>query len=233
MLTKFQKVKESILITILNVLLPTVDILTDLISITKLYTVTETHIDCDERSEVITHLSDFDDDDNLISIQAWYEGRRKCLENSSSSESTFNSHPIWATSLLVPFLLSYLVTWFIWWSVDKSKTITWIAPLLSVYPQVQAIKVIFHIWANPREGLARKKVLQRDAFEGETYLEAIPITVILTFIYHSAMWSDNGDAEPPILSLIGSDAKFFFVSYATSLLTASFGLAKALKTGPC
>ena len=136
MLTKFQKVKESILITILNVLLPTVDILTDLISITKLYTGTETHIDCDERSEVITHLSDFDDDDNLISIQAWYEGRRKCLENSSSSESTFNSHPIWATSLLVPFLLSYLVTWFIWWSVDKSKTITWIAPLLSVYPQV-------------------------------------------------------------------------------------------------
>ena len=98
---------------------------------------------------------------------------------------------------------------------------------------MQAIKVIFHIWANPREGLARKKILQRDAFEGETYLEAIPITVILTFIYHSAMWSDNGDAEPPILSLIGSDAKFFFVSYATSLLTASFGLAKALKTGPC
>ena len=75
--------------------------------------------------------------------------------------------------------------------------------------------------------------MQRDAFEGETYLEAIPITAILTFIYLSAIWSDDGITEPPILSLIGSDAKFFFVSYATSLLTASFGLAKALKTGPC
>ena len=98
---------------------------------------------------------------------------------------------------------------------------------------MQALKVIYHIWTNPREGLAKKKILQRDAFEGETYLEAIPITAILTFIYLSAIWSDDGITEPPILSLIGSDAKFFFVTYATSLLTASFGLAKALKTGPC
>ena len=136
MLTKFQKVKETILITILNVLLPTVDILTDLISITKLYTGTETHIDCDERSEVITYLGDFDDNSSL-DIETWYEGRRMCLENSSSEGSTFNIHPIWATSLLVPFLLNYLVTWSIWWNIDKSKTKTWIAPLLSVFPQVR------------------------------------------------------------------------------------------------
>ena len=76
--------------------------------------------------------------------------------------------------------------------------------------------------------------MQRDAFEGETYLEAIPITAILTFIYLSAIWSDDGTAElPVILSLIGSDANLFFAAYVTSLLTASFGLAKALKTGPC
>ena len=136
MLTKFQKVKEIILITILNVLLPTVDILTDLISITKLYAGTETHIDCDERSEVITYWSDFDDNSSL-EIESWYEGRRRCLENSSSDGLTFNTHPIWATSLLVPFLLNYLVTWSIWWNIDKSKTKTWIAPLLSVFPQVR------------------------------------------------------------------------------------------------
>ena len=124
------------LITILNVLLPTVDILTDLISITKLYTGIETHIDCDERSEVITYLGDFDDNSSL-EIKTWYEGRRMCLANSSSEGLTFNIHPIWATSLLVPFLLNYLVTWFIWWSVDKGKTITWIAPLLCVFPQVK------------------------------------------------------------------------------------------------
>ena len=37
MLSTFQKVKETLLLTILNVALPTVDIFTDLISITKLY----------------------------------------------------------------------------------------------------------------------------------------------------------------------------------------------------
>ena len=125
------------MITILNVLLPTVDILTDLISITKLYTGTETHIDCDESSEVILYLSDYDDDSNsTIITPVWYEGRIKCLENSSLEGLTFKPHPRWATSLLVPFLLNYLLTWSIWWSIDKRKTITWIAPLLSVYPQV-------------------------------------------------------------------------------------------------
>lgn len=148
MLTRFQKAKETILITILNILLPTVDILTDLISITKLYTGIESHTDCDDRSEVITHFSDFGDDYNQTPIQTWIEGRRRCLENSSSEGLTFTSHPIWATSLLVPFLLNYLVTWFIWWSLDKKKTIIWIAPLLSVYPQVRT-----YLSAFPREDL--------------------------------------------------------------------------------
>ena len=52
MLTTFQKVKETVLLTILNVSLPTVDIFTDLISIIKFYIGTLTHTDCDEKSEL-------------------------------------------------------------------------------------------------------------------------------------------------------------------------------------
>ena len=40
---------------------------------------------------------------------------------------------------LVTWVVYYLVTWVVWWSVDKRKSITWIAPLLSVYPQVTPI----------------------------------------------------------------------------------------------
>ena len=130
MLSTFQKVKETLLLTIINVALPTVDIFTDLISITKLYIGTLTHTDCDEKSE----LKKFG---LPIDYALWSDAKSNCIENSSSDGLYYNRHPIWATSLLVPFLINYLTTWFIWWSIDKRKTVTWIAPLLSVYPQVR------------------------------------------------------------------------------------------------
>ena len=135
MLTTFQKVKDTVVLTILNVALPTVDIFTDLISITKLYIGSLTHSDCDEKSE----LKHFGLGSNAINthFESWINARNSCIEN-STEEGLYNSrHPIWATSLLVPFLINYLTTWAIWWSIDKRKTITWIAPLLSVYPQVK------------------------------------------------------------------------------------------------
>ena len=131
MLTTFQKVKETLLLTFLNVLLPTVDIFTDQISITKLFIGTLTHFDCDERSEL-----------EPFGLQgyaeaSWSDAKSKCIANSSTEGLYHIRHPIWATSLLVPFLINYLTTWAIWWSIDKRKTISWIAPLLSVYPQVR------------------------------------------------------------------------------------------------
>ena len=137
MLTKLEKVKETLLISLLNVALPTADMLTDLISITKLYIGTETHTRCDEWDEVEPFVDNSTTPVDPYTV--WTGGKRMCIEmfaRSSPEGLGFTSHPIWATSLLVPFLINYLVTWFIWWSVDKKKTISWIAPLLSVYPQV-------------------------------------------------------------------------------------------------
>ena len=101
--------------------------------------------------------------------------------------------------------------------------------------QVRAIKVIFLIWTNPKKGLAKKRILQRDATEGETYYEAIPTTAIFMFIaiYSMLQESKNMEIESPLLALVGSDGNIFLVTFATSLLTASLGLSKALKTGPC
>ena len=72
MLTKLQKVKESLLVTILNVALPTADILTDLMSITKFYIGTETHTDCDEKSELIPFVEIYNY--NLLSLPVPYSG---------------------------------------------------------------------------------------------------------------------------------------------------------------
>ena len=131
MLTKFQKVKESVLLTILNVLLPTLDIFTDLITTTKLYEGTATHDNCDQKSELEPFATN--------NTNLWVYAKRKCIENSPAEGLYYTRHPVWATSLLVPFLINYLVTWVIWWSVDKRKTISWVAVLFSVYPQVRSV----------------------------------------------------------------------------------------------
>ena len=137
MLTTFQKIKETILITILNVLLPSVDIFTDLGSVIKLYIGTRTHLDCDELSE----LEPYSDDPWLSrrDFANWTIAKEKCIANSSAEGIYYISHPGWATALLVPFLVNYVTTWIVWWSVDKRKTVSWIAPLLSVYPQVRVV----------------------------------------------------------------------------------------------
>ena len=128
MLTTFQKIKETILITILNVLLPSVDIFTDLGSVIKLYIGSKIHPDSDKRSELEPYTSE---EDGLIAAI------EKCVANSSADGITYISQPDWATALLMPFLINYIITWIVWWSVDKRKAVSWIAPLLSVYPQVK------------------------------------------------------------------------------------------------
>ena len=131
MLTTFQKVKETILITLLNIALPTVDVFTDLATTSKLYSGYLSHEDCDEKNE----LKPFGLSQN--NVYSWAEPKDKCINNSSAEGIYYTAHPRWATSLLVPFLINYVTTWVIWWSVDKRKAVSWIAPLFSVYPQVR------------------------------------------------------------------------------------------------
>ena len=43
-----------------------------------------------------------------------------------------NDHPKWAGLLLAPFLFNYLLTWLMWWRVDKKKQVSWIPLILSL-----------------------------------------------------------------------------------------------------
>ena len=84
--------------------------------------------------------------------------------------------------------------------------------------------------------------MQRDAFEGETYYEAIPTTAILTTLVLSAFIAvifqldSDYENDSPLELVIGSDVSdltFFLATFASSVLTTTLGLSKALKTGPC
>ena len=131
MLTTIQKVKETLLLTLLNVVLPTVDMSTDMGTIIKLFIGSLSHVECDETSELEPYASSLP-----LTVFTWNNAQMDCVANNSYEGRFFNSHPTWAILPLVCFLINYLTTWVIWWNIDKSKCTSWVAPLLSVYPQV-------------------------------------------------------------------------------------------------
>jgi len=170
-------IKQSVTVLLLNIVLPTIDIYSDLYLIVKLL---------------------------------------------------YNGHPVWSVLLLVPFLLNYFLTWFLWWRIDKTKHTSWVYVALSWYPQFCALKVIGLLLTDTKKGLRKKRKLELEISEFEVFCEAVMSVLVMTYI----IWKESGEKL-----LIGEDYStdfyLFYITYLTSILTASLGLAKCLKVGPC
>ena len=138
----------------------------------------------------------------------------------------YNNNPIWASSLLVPFLINYTLCWIAWFNSEKQKKFTWIAALLGCYPQLVAARIIWLFWTQPKKGVREKKHLERNLMENEIFTEAVPSALIMTFLWVVG-------EENKLIIGEGRSASYylFFVTFTTSVLSAGLGLAKCLKVG--
>ena len=238
MLTTWKKVTESALIAGLNIALPTADVYSDGDYIIRHFRGFPYHPDCQGDHFSINHT---------------------CLQGIADEELQYERHPVWASMVLIPFLITYLTTWTVWYRIDKRKHLTWIACLINLYPQFKAANVIYHLWRNPRKGVAKKRKFEREVSEMEVFLEAVPVTYILTYQLMTTTifavagsegqdWEKAGKAVRAIFGPDGlgsptatttttwtppKEMHFFLATYGTSMITASLGMAKALKVGPC
>ena len=115
--------KTILIILVLNILLPTLDIVTDINLVIKLYRGAQY---CDPSPRQ-------------------YDDYEKCLEDPlgycSNDENNqkiclFVSHPAMATAMLAPFLLNYIVCFISFFlNKEKNKKFTFIFALLNLYPQ--------------------------------------------------------------------------------------------------
>ena len=194
MLSIVQLVKETLLIGTLNIGLPTTDVGSDGALIYKLYGGFPYHPSCNQS----------------------YEHTLDCLAGIPEEELSYESHPTWATMLLVPFLLNYFASWFTWYRIDKRKKITWLACLFNVYPQLRAASVIRDLWRDPKKGVAKKKKFEQDGTEAEVYLESVMTTFVILYIigrsessssnwrgilhlgFHNALWQSCNMSEKSI-----------------------------------
>ena len=136
--------------------------------------------------------------------------------------------------LVVPFLLNYIASWYTWYRIAqrKRKKFTWLACLMGLYPQLRAANIIRELWRDPRRGtrrgIAKKKKFDRELCETEVFLEAVPTTFILTFII--ARFDSNMRNRRAAFQLEPDEqTDLFLITYLTSIITASLGMAKVLK----
>ena len=169
----------------------------------------------------------------------------------------------WAGLLLAPFLLNYLICWNVWRRLDQRKTISWIPALLGCYPQYSAARVIRTLWRTPARGMRDKRRLDREVSELEVFGEAVFTVLVMTFfmmrgllsgdyregkegalifgegywIVNDTLFTSRDDIPSEFLDEAthspSTDYYLFFLTYSTSIMTASLGLAKTLLVGPC
>ena len=94
--------------------------------------------------------------------------------------------------------------------------------------------MIKSIYQDPAEGLKQKRQYDRDIGLHEPFLEAVPTTLVLTVMFLRgvrASHSVEDDNETLERIVLGEDHVIFYVCFLLSIFSASFGVAKCLKTG--
>ena len=202
--------KESLLLGALNVGLPTFDVYSDLGLTYKLYKSTGT-----------------------IPLGTWVND----TYYTTTAITVDVNHPIYALSLLIPFMINYVLGWRAWYYGDlkkhynsQRKKFTWIFALLGCYPQLVSSRIIYLFWKKPKKALKKKKHLERNVIENEVFTEAVPSTLIMTFLMVVLVLANmSGHPDAQLLAGDGYGRSLFFVTYSTSALSAGLGLAKCLK----
>ena len=125
-----EKIKETVILSLLNIGLPSVDVGSDIALMIKFYIGSQSNPYCHEEYK-------YHGNPGLINC---YYG-----DSVPTSNLTHTPQYTWGTMMLVPFLLNYLICWYVWAATDKRKTVTWLAALFCFYPQYVACKIIYKI----------------------------------------------------------------------------------------
>ena len=157
-MTKFEIGKTILIILVLNIILPTADVATDLKFIEELF---RGVAGCFQTEKIKSYFeADVEGKCRHVGViytgrhpelcsqyRNWsseYENLLKCRRNGSDnycSDPASNknvcsaSHPNMATAMLIPFCLNYIFCFIAFFRLGTDKKKTFIFPLLNLYPQ--------------------------------------------------------------------------------------------------
>ena len=100
-----EKIKETIILSLLNVALPSVDVYSDIALVVNFLVGSRRNPYCDELYPIHYYGYDYDFGDRI-----------NCYYNDSmpTTNVTYTSHYGWASMMFVPFIFNYLICWYVW-----------------------------------------------------------------------------------------------------------------------
>ena len=169
------------------------------------------------------------------------------------------THPRMASAMFLFFMLSYLMGLVTCCRLEGLKTASIISALFNAFPQycryqprlntiklskmivLAALRVIKSIYEDPIEGQRQKLYYESNIGMHETFLESVPTGYILTVLFYRTWgvytlysqddWFIYSCDQTLGRIIIGEITVLFFISFCFSLASASFGVAKCLKSG--
>ena len=138
------EVKTILILLVLNIALPTLDTVTDINLVVKLYRGAQYCFYQDWRREndtTITTTEDYCYRRNGSLCDEYFKCEKDGPDSYCSNEENnqavcrFSSHPKMATAMLIPFLLNYVACFITFLRKEKNKKFTFIFALLNIYPQ--------------------------------------------------------------------------------------------------
>ena len=164
-------VKDSVALILFSIGLATADVFTDLKTITYLYFYVP---------------KEFIDQDGSVCTK-WDRN----FTAGHCVPSGYGGHPKFATALLVPFLLNYILSWLAWARLEKYRLRTFLWPALNLYPQYRAARLVKLLWTEPMGGaMEEKQIFERDISLTEVFVESVSTVLVLTIILRNG--SDKG-----------------------------------------
>lgn len=161
------------------------------------------------------------------------QGADKYCSDPSSNQHVCpdpTTHPKLANSLLIFFLVNYVMGLVTCLRLEGRKWLPITAALFNVYPQYAALVVIKSLYQNPTRGLRKKSEFEKNIGLSEAFLEAVPTSFIIFLAWNRSYSTPGGDyTVSKILS--DQDEAQFWITFSLSVFSATFGLAKCLKNG--
>ena len=129
------EVMTILTIVVLNIILPTADVVTDVRLAVKLYNPPAFCVRY-SWSDILR------DGERFPTLQCQKDPLTFCSRNGNSQHCVL-SHPRLATALIIPFLLNYIVCFYTFFRLTRDhKKYLFIFPLLNLYPQYGKTRIL-------------------------------------------------------------------------------------------
>jgi len=144
------------------------------------------------------------------------------------------THPTYAVAVMVPVALSFIFNIRQWWKNEdglKKKLISVPFLILQLYPSFAAYRLVVYLITRDKKWFDAKKIYDTSMSSIEPFLESIPqCHVLLTILLASQKIPFRTDTYNEGVI----EASYFFTAtFLTSIFSATFGMTKLLKIGPC